>query len=468
MSEQSTAVKRTPITLTISKDSMTASVLIRVPKNEESSISVPDVLAEIDKAGVVFGVDHAAVERAISERQFNVPVKVAVGRQPERGINSSFVYHFDTSTTHKPKEDNDGHIDYRDISFIQNTESGTVLATRIPPTTGQPGCNVLGKEIVGPPGRDIPFSNGANTEISSDGLTLKATAGGVIQFTRGKISVSNVISIPTDVDHTTGNINCRGSVKVSGHIKAGYSVTIDGDLEVSGNVEDATIDVKGNIYVKGGFFGDGKGVMRAGGDIVMKFAEGQKLIAGNDIIIGGEMINCQVLARERVTLNGRRSKIVGGDTKAGKEIRSAFLGSSAGTLTNLTVAYDVELMTQYSEVSKEMQRQKDDAPRVKEALYSLYRLQMEGKLPPEKKAVLDKFESFLKELPGSLEELEKKRAALEQALSKFKDARIVADDTLHTGVRAHFGMVYRDMLQDQKRCKLTLEGNKVLTSDFRE
>jgi uncharacterized protein len=468
MSEQSAAVKRHPVTLTVSKDSMAASVLIRVPKNEDTVVTAQEILSELEKAGVVFGIDHAAIERAVNERQFNVPVRVAVGRQPERGINSSFVYHFDTSSTHKPKEDSDGHVDYHDISFIQNTEAGAVLATKIPPTTGQPGCTVLGKEVVGPSGRDIPFSNGANTDVSSDGLTLKSTAGGVIQFTRGKISVSNVISIPTDVDHTTGNIDCKGSVKVAGHIKAGYSVIVDGDLEVSGNVEDATVDAKGSIYIKGGFFGDGKGVMKAGGDIVVKFAEGQKMIAGNDVIAGGEIINCQVLAREHVTLNGRRSKILGGDVKAGKEIRAAFIGSTAGTLTNLTVAYDVELMTQYSEITKEMQRLKDDAPRVKEALYSLYRLQMEGKLPPEKKTVLDKFEVFLKELPGSLEELEKKRAVLEQSLSKFKDARIIADDTLHTGVRAHFGMVYRDILQDQKRCKLTLEGSKVMISDFRE
>ena len=456
--------ERVRVNVTISKDSMTASIFMRKPKKEEDPISAEEILEALREAGVSYGIDEVVVRQAVTEEMFNQPVRVAVGRKPTRGAHATFEYHFDTSDTRRPKEGEDGHIDYRDISFIQNTEAGTILVTKTPPTAGEPGMSVLGKEIIGPPGRDIPFNSGANTEVAEDGLHLLAKASGAIQLTNGKVSVKDVITITGDVDHNVGNLDCKGSVHVAGHVKAGYSLKMDGDLQVDGNVEDATIEVQGSVYVKGGFFGEGNGLMKAGGDIVVKFAEGQKLIAGGDVTAGGELINCQVHARNKIRVKGKRGKIVGGDYRARKEIRACVIGSDAGTATTLTVAFDQQLMSKYSEVNKEIERLTEDRDRVKEGLYALYRLQMEGKLPKEKEAALAKLEKFQKELPGNLEALEKQKAALEAALSEFRDAKIIAEEVIHSGVRTYFGIVYRDMLEERKQCVLTLENNKVMAS----
>ena len=52
-----------------------------------------------------------------------------------------------------------------------------------------------------------------------------------------------------------------GSLRVSGKICTGFTVHVGGNLEVSGNVEDARIKVQGNILVRGGFNGAGAGEM---------------------------------------------------------------------------------------------------------------------------------------------------------------------------------------------------------------
>ncbi len=462
-----TTTKKTRVAVTVSKDSMTASILMRAPLEVDGPITFEEVMESLQAAEVVFGIDQAAIQKALESKSYNTPVRVALGRVPERGAHSSFNYNFDTSTQHKPKEGSDGHIDYKDINFIQNTEKGSVLATKTPHTIGIPGINVRGKEIKGPDGRDIPFNSGVNTQVSADGLSLIATASGVIQYQHGKVSVMDVMSLNSDIDHTVGNIDCRGSLRVSGGIKAGYKVVVDGDLEVGGNVEDAEIHVKGNVMIKGGFFGEGTGLLVAGGDVVLKFAEGQRITAGNEVQVGGEIVNCRVEAGERVVVKGSRGKIIGGTVRARREIRAAVFGSEAGTATELQVAYDPELIARYHGVVKEIQRIHDDENRVKEALYTLYRLQMENKLPPAKQAALEKLEQFQKESPENLENLARQKAEIEAALQKHQGAAIICEDTMYPGVKASFGIIYREIVQEQKRCKMMLEAGKVLISEYR-
>ncbi len=446
---------------------MTASMLLRGPVDRESSLAVEEVMDELQRAGVVFGIDHAAIEKAIQERRYNTPIYVASGTKPQRGDNARFEYHFATHANLKPKEDEYGHIDYRDINFIQNTEKDALLVTKIPATPGKPGMSVHGKEIASLPGRDLQFNYGTNTRISDDETQLIAAASGVIQFKNNKVSVSDVIVISGDVDHSVGNIDCRGSVHVRGHVRAGFTLKIDGDLEVDGNVEDSDISVDGNIYVKGGFFGEGTGKMRAAGDITVKYAEGQRLLAGSNVEIGAEMINCTVTAGGRVWVKGRRGKIVGGQIRAGKGIRAAILGADAGTRTQLMAGYDHKTMTRYVEVVKELGRLEEDGERVKEGLYGLYRAQMDGELSPDKKAAMAKLEAFREQLPESLGKLNEEKAELEKVMLKMKGASIVGDNTIYPGVKASFGIIYLDIVDEMRHTELTLEAGKVHASKFK-
>lgn len=466
MSTDAPAQQKSRVALTVAKDGMSASVLVRGNIEEDPPVTAEEIHAELESGGVVFGIDHDAIQRAVEDTAFNTPITVAQGRPPERGVNTQFTYHFDTSATRRPKQADDGLIDYKDINFIQNCDQGQLLATKTLPVPGTPGMNVRGKEIKATDGKDIPFGVGQNTEVSEDGLSLTASRAGAIQFSGGKISVLDVITISGDVDHTIGNIECKGSVRVGGHIKAGYKLQIEGDLEVNGNVEDTEIRVDGNIMIKGGFFGEGGGVMIAGGDIDIKYAEGQRITAGNEIRIGGEIINCQIEAGTKVMVLGNRGKIVGGSVKAQKEIRAAILGSDAATITLLQVAYDPELLRQHREVIAEIERLKSDEERVKEALYVLYREQMDSKLTPARATALEKLEALRKDLPDNLAALDAQREKIEEALKEYASAEIICEDTLYPGVKASFGIVYLDVLDEYRECRLHMSDNHVMVSSL--
>ena len=467
MSSEVSTQQKSRVALTIAKDGMTASVLIRGKADEDPPINADEIQRELETGGVVFGINNEAIEKAVRESLFNTPVTVAEGRPPERGRSSQFTYHFETDDSRKPKEGDDGHIDYRNIDFIQNVEAGAVLVTKTPPVPGKPGMSVRGKEIKPTEGKDVPFGAGQNTEVSEDGLTLSATRAGAIQFSGGKVSVLDVITINGDVDHTVGNIECKGTVRVMGDVKAGYKLDIEGDIEVNGNVEDAELRAEGNIMIKGGFFGEGGGIMVAGGDIDLKYVEGQRLVAGNEIRVSGEIINCDIEAGTKVQVLDKRGKIIGGTVKAQKEIRAAVLGSEAGTTTTLQVAYDPELIKQYRETEEQMQKMKDDEERIKEALYVLYRQQVDSKLPPDKEVALKKLEALRNDIPDNIAALQKKMDEIKEALQQYASAEIVCVGRLYPGVRASFGIVYLDVLDEYEECRLQMEDGHVVVSPLR-
>lgn len=456
------------IKIVITQDSMSASVIFRISATDDQPFTTDEIMGELKKLDIVFGIDEDEINKALEQVAQNKPYKIVTGKAAEKGIDSQFTYNFETDLQLQPKEDEDGNIDYHDMNFIQNTTKDFVLATKTAPSQGACGKNIFGKEIQGSPGRDVPFKSGANTIVSDDGLKLTSEANGAIVYQHGTVAVQDVLVIRGDVDFNVGNIDCRGSVRVSGTVKTGFSLTVDGDLEISGNVEDASIKCGGNVLVKGGFFGAGGGKIIADGDISIKYTEGQKMESGGEISVSGEIINCQVLAKKNVIVSGKRGKIIGGDVKAGTEIRAAFLGSDAGTATLLTVGFDLELMNRYEEVKSELERLNGDGSRIKDALYALYRIQMDGKLTDDKKQALKKLEAFQKDLPKNMGKLSEEKVELEEKFKKFRDAAIIAEEVLYPGVKASFGIVYREVVDEQTRCKLTSDGNYVSISDLKK
>lgn len=456
------------IKITIAKDNMSATVLIRPGADGEPMPTVDEINEQLNISEIIYGLDKDAIQKIVEEKIYNQPVKIATGKKPERGRSAEFQYKFETQKDLKPQEDEKGNIDYKNINFIQNVGKDDVLATKVPPQPGRKGMTVGGKELSGPMGKDLPFKNGINTTISDDGFTLTANCDGAIVFTHGKISVNDVTMISGDVDFNTGNIDCRGSVRVNGSVRAGFTIKTNGDIEISGNVEDCNMYSKGNILIKGGIIGKGDGEIVADGDITFKFAEGMYLFSKSNIYAGDEIINCKITANNEIIVKSRNGKIIGGDLKARKLIRANDIGTDAGTATIIRVAHDTKLMSRLTEIQKELNRLGEDKLKIKEALGNLYRLEIDNKLSKGQQSVLEKFEDFKKELPQAIEELNKEKLEVEKGLAELLDARIIVEGKLYSGVRAYFGIVYLEVIESREICELSSDGNRVHVSAYRK
>jgi hypothetical protein len=172
-------------------------------------------------------------------------------------------------------------------------------------------------------------------------------------------------------------------------------------------------------------------------------------------------------AKDKVIVRGRKGKIVGGDIKAGREIRASVLGADVGTATHLYAGYDAEIWRKYHEVRMEIKRLTDDGERVKAALYNLYRLQMTGKLPDDKKLALEELQKFRDELPGNMEILKNRKAELEEKMQEYRDSAIIAEKKMYPGVVGHFGIIYYENLEERLACKMIPDGYQVALADYK-
>ena len=455
--------KRTKVV--VSRDRMNASLTVSSPQDGEPPITPDEIHHALADGNVSFGVDESAIERIISEKLFDQPIEIAVGKQMIKGCDAQFEYFFETKPDFSPHQGSDGLMDYRNINFLQNTTVGKLLSRRTPPTKGEDGTGVDGKEINAPNGKDIRFSCGAGCAVSEDGLELKATAEGAIVYKNGHISVSDIMSINGDIDFNVGNLDCAGSLKISGEVISGFKITAGGNLEVGGNVEDATVRADGNVIIKGGFFGSGEGSLTAGADLVIKYAENQKIAAGGDITVGGELLNCRVNSQGNVFVAGQGGKLIGGDVTADQIIESAVIGSDAATPTFLSVAVNTELMQEYREVCSEIERVMADFERVKGTLHGLYRLQLDRKLDPKKEQVLAKLERFNKDAPAEIEALNQRKMELEAELEQTKDARIVVREKIYPGVEMRFGLLKRQIDEEMGACAFVVEGRQIVRTE---
>jgi len=466
VNEFNTSTRRR-VRVMLTKDKLKAMVSLSERESHEPEITAEEILKALSEAGVSFGVDNEAIEKGLSQKEYGKPFMAARGIPVKKGDDAQIEYLFDTIHEIKPTEDKDGRIDYRNMNFIRNVKKGTVLVKKIPLQDGVNGTSVDGCEIQAPRGRDYFIKAGENTRLSEDKCELVAETDGAIIFRASTVSVKDMATISGSVDYKVGNIDCVGSVRVSGDVCSGFTVKAGGNVEIQGNIDNAAIEAEGDVIIKGGCRGSDRATLiKAGGDIIIKYAEGQKMSAGRDVIVGGELINCRVIAKERVRVKGRKGKIVGGKIYAGKQIIASIMGSDAGTATTISVAFDEKLMNEYNTITKEIKRLKADSERVRESMTELYKLQLSGKLSPSKQEVLKKLEEFQSTLPTELQAYKKKRINIESKLEEFRDASVIAREKIFPGVKIQFGIVYKIIEEDIIKRKMILTDKQVVTTEL--
>ena len=414
----------------------------------EEELTVAAIMALLEEADISFGVDQDAIEKLVAEPVYDEPVIVAQGEPPVAGEDAQIEYMFDASRKKTPTEDEHGRVDYKDLNYIQNASKGEVLVQRIPPTAGTPGKTVFGIEIAALKGKDKRLIKGPNTQLSVDGLTLTSVIDGTIVFKQNSVGVQAAGNISGSIDSSTGNINCAGSLKIAKGITSDFKVKVGGDLEIGGNVEDAIIEAECSVLIRGGFFGGGHGSITAGGDVTVKYVENQKIRAEGSINVGGQVLNADIYASEEVIVEGKMGSIVGGTVAAKHLVRTVSAGNDAGVLTHLHVGYDMKLIECRAKIEKELARLEEDEAKVKKALVTLYKLELTGKLPPDKQTAMDKLKKFNIELPAQVEKLQQELKELDLQLKELFGARIVIEKNVHSGTVIHFGPVYKEILDD--------------------
>lgn len=454
-------------TVNISSDKMHVQLIIDIANKSDKNLAFNfnenELIAILNESGVKHGFNNDKLSSLINDNpMLGKTIEIARGTPPEKGIDADFELLFDTSTDKTPAIGDDGCIDYKNLNLIKNATNGQPLVNKIPAKLGKPGTDIAGNEIKGLVGKDKALPKGKNTDISPDNPDiLIATKDGSISFSNNLVVIDDVFTISSDVDISTGNIDFIGNLKIAGDVKAGFSVKAGGSIEIGKTIEDAEIVSGNSIIVKGGFVGSGKGKMKAGGDVFVKYIENQSIEAGNEVHIGGSAMNAEIQAGNSVTLEGSKAIIIGGSVTAMNTIKAGTLGSEFGTPTLVRVGYSKKLINELDESEEEIVRLNNDTKKISKAMYSLIRLEIENKLSKEQKDALDQLKNHRDEIPNQIEKLNERKEEIQRQLNENKNAKIIVRSNVYPGTIIQIGLLKKEFSKVLKNCTLLISQGQI-------
>ncbi len=313
-------------------------------------------LGEVSQASktlrISYGVDHALLHKLAQTGFPPGEYLLAQGKYPENGEDGRVELLVELVPKPKRVEITDEDNRYYPV-HINSVNKGQKILRYRPATLGVPGITVLGTERPAMPGRACLNPKGTNTDyLENDPTCLIATVGGNLLWDGQIARVDPQYTVGGDLSLLNGEeIIFAGDLRISGDVKVGMRLAVGGDLAILGTVEDAIIECEGDVVIKGGLFGSGRGRVTAGGSIEVNLAHDYTLHSEKDIIINREAINCEMRARNVLA---RRADVYGGAIFARRSVEVRNLGKREYAKTTVTVGDRPEILAAIRTVRNEV------------------------------------------------------------------------------------------------------------------
>ncbi len=420
-----------------SPDEMEGYITVNVKEGEEEP-TIEEAYQAIKEAGITYGIKDEEINKIFEKKAYNMKILIAAGTPVVDGKDAEIKYHFDTTGTLQPKITENGRVDFKETSLIQNVKPGEILAEIIPPVEGKEGMTITGKKLIPKQGKDCQLPKGKNTEPSPDNPNiLVASIGGNVSLKgRNIVEVNPVFTIKGDIDFSTGNVKYVGFLHIKGDVKSGFSVFAEEDIMIDGVVEDATVESMKNVTIKTGFIGRGEGKIIAGGNVVLKYAENQTIIAKGDVIAAESLRHCNIESEGKVIVRGQKGIIVGGRVVAVNGVEAKTLGNYQNTKTSIEVGLTDKMQKELQKYQEDIKTNNENIEKVNKAINILQRIKTLKKgLPEEKLQLLGKLQSILVSLKKQKNELTQIKEKIDQEITKHTDAFIKVQGTVYPGVR---------------------------------
>jgi len=222
--------------------------------------SLEELEAALSRAGVVYGVSREALQAVIDAVAEDPaagedPRPVAFGVPAEPTVDERIELSFDPAPRVRVEVDTD-QADLLGLYKLTSVAPGDVLAVVHPGVKGKPGRTVKGREVPVTEPRSVQLKVGAGAEWQEDKKTVVAQRGGRPTFLRNTIAVHPQHTVAGDVDPSTGHVEFDGDVVVSGNVNDSMRVVSRGTVSVGGGVTDGFVEALEGVAV-------GRGIVRS-------------------------------------------------------------------------------------------------------------------------------------------------------------------------------------------------------------
>ncbi|MCR5789529.1 MAG: FapA family protein [Lachnospiraceae bacterium] len=346
-----TVVTAEHYSITISPDKLQAKICM---VEQDKSANFKGIINLLKDKGVIYGVKEDVIRELITGNLTGQNVVVAEGRKPEKGRDGYYEFFFRTDFSRKPKEREDGSLDYTDIEWFEQVVAGQKLALYHEPEDGTEGMTVTGTEIQTTKGKPLSVLHGKGIRLDEDCVTYVADASGYVEYKQrdNTLEVHNLLQME-EVNYSTGKVIFDGDLLVKGNVTEGSVIDVSGDIIIDGMVEGAEIKAGGDIVIRKGVNASGKGSIISKKNISTNFLEYGRAVA-NENITGNYFLNSNVHAGKNVTISGKKGTIVGGVTYAMNEIKVNSVGNDASVRTELKLGFDDQMLDRSANIDRQL------------------------------------------------------------------------------------------------------------------
>lgn len=406
--------------LKISPDKMAVYLSINLA-NDEEVVTVEDAIRFLREENITFGYNKENIKAAIENKSWGQEILAAAGKEAVEGKDGYIKYFFDPDPSNAPREREDGCLDFHHLNKIQNISADEKLAELIPPVEGEAGIDVHGKPVKIGKVKSPKLLRGKNTRYNDNRTAIVSEIDGVIILrSDGTIEVTPKCNIDGDIDHSTGDIKIKGDLIIAGDIKSGFKVSASGNIDIGGTVEEATVTAGGSVTVKGGFVGEGGGLIKADGDVFVRFLNRQKIESGGNIEIYEEVRGGRLRTAGTLRINKGKGILVGGETRAGAAIEVNILGSAQNVDTMVIVADPSKLIEKISTRQKEIEGINEKTEEISKKMTFLMRKKKKVGLSDQEEQLFRKLDKLSADIELTVETLRKEIKEAEVAIDGLK------------------------------------------------
>lgn len=407
--------------------------------------STEEVIQELNKVGVIFGINEEAVAKAINNPGSRYTV--AEGKKPLDGTDAKINFKKDVSGERgKPKEIEGGRVDFKDLDLFLGVNENEIIAEKIPATIGEDGSTVKGKVLKAIAGRDKRIKTGKN--ILVEGNIFISKIAGHLQIGNDKIDVLPVLQLNGDIDLSTGNITFPGDVTIKGNVQAGFYVKAEGKVVINGSIQGGTVEGR-IIEVKHGIQGAPNSYVKAEELVNAKFIENAVVSSAGSIVVADSILHSKISAGKKLSMSGSKAIIAGGHISAGEEIDAKNIGTQMAPPTIIEVGVNPSLKEEFVKLKDAFKETTVKQESIKKSLL-LIKPDDVSVVPENRQELYTKLTKANFMLLGELETMKSRLVYIEDEFSKLSDGKIKCGGSIFPGVKLVINnIVYpiRDILQ---------------------
>lgn len=447
----------------VSKDYMRAYAKFYAPSIGGEEMTAQELINDLTSRGVRYGIKQDEIKAFFENRNYCEDILVAEGTEPVQGKDAEIEYFFNTDKKAKPTLKEDGSVDFFQLNVVQHCAKGDVLAKLIPAVPGKYGMNLIGERIKPADVKNTVLKYGNNIEISEDKTVLTSMVNGHVELVEEDVFVSDVL-IVENVDNSTGNIDYEGSVQINGNVCTNFQVKAKGNIEVKGVVEGAILEAGDNIIIARGMNGMGKGMLKAGGNIISKFLENVKAEA-KGYVASESILHSKVAAGTEVNVDGKRGFIIGGKVSAVNTINVKTLGSSMGADTTIEVGTDPDLKFKVQELQEQIKEETESLQQIQQILVATKQKIAKGvKFTPEQMQYVQTLAEGSQHKNALINQYTQELDALQGQMKGKEGACVIVRGSAYPGTIICIGDVSMTVQKESQYCRFVkLRGDVKLT-----